>query len=454
MFKKVLIANRGEIALRVVRACRDLGIQSVVAYSQADRDSLAVRFADEAICIGPAASGKSYLSAPAIISAAIVTGADALHPGVGFLSENPYLAEICERVGVTFIGPSPTVIEKMGDKTMARNTMQAAGLPIVPGAAGALPNIDAAKRLAAEIGYPVMLKPLAGGGGRGIRTVENETELERVFPLARSEADKAFASGDLYIERYVRNPRHIEIQLLGDNYGNIIYLGERDCSVQRRYQKLIEEAPAPNLSNEIRKKIGEAAVMGAKYVGYTNAGTMEFLVDSEENFFFMEMNTRIQVEHPVTEYVTGVDLVKWQLLIAAGERLTLTQKDIKIKGSAIECRVNAEDPANNFRPSAGHVDLFVPPGGIGVRVDSHLYSGYTVPPHYDSLLAKIIAYGDTREEAIARLERALHETVITGVKTSIPFQQEILADPAYREGRFFLNFVENKMAAAAQLVTV
>ncbi len=450
MFKKVLIANRGEIALRVVRACRDLGVQSVVAYSEADRDSLPVRFADEAICIGPAASAKSYLSAPAIISAAMVTGADALHPGVGFLSENPYLAEICERVGLTFIGPSPSVIEKMGDKTTARNTMQAAGLPIVPGAEAALPNVDAAKRLAAEIGYPVMLKPLAGGGGRGIRIIENETELERNFPLARNEADKAFSSGELYLERYVRNPRHIEIQVLGDNFGNVIHLGERDCSIQRRYQKLIEEAPAPNLSEELRRQIGEAAVKGAKAVGYTNAGTMEFLLDAEGNFFFMEMNTRIQVEHPVTETVTGIDLVKWQLRIAAGERLTLTQKDVKMQGCAIECRVNAEDPANDFRPNAGRVDLFVPPGGIGIRVDSHLFSGYTVPPHYDSLLAKVIAYGDTREEAIERLERALHETVVSGIKTSIPFQQTILAHPEYRAGHFFLNFVEKVVAAGKE----
>ena len=447
MFKKVLIANRGEIALRVVRACRDLGVQSVVAYSEADRDSLPVRFADEAICIGPAASAKSYLSTPAIISAAFITGCDALHPGVGFLSENPYLAEICERVGITFIGPSPSVIEKMGDKTIARNTMQAAGLPVVPGAKGALPNVDTAKQLAAQIGYPVMLKPLAGGGGRGIRIIESETELERAFPLARAEAAKAFASGELYIERYVLNPRHIEIQLLGDHYGNIIYLGERDCSVQRRYQKLIEEAPAPNLSQTVREKIGAAAVKGAQAVGYTNAGTMEFLVDADENFFFMEMNTRIQVEHPVTECVTGIDLVKWQILIAAGERLTLTQKDVRITGHAIECRVNAEDTANGFRPSAGRVDLFVPPGGIGVRIDSHLFSGYNVPPHYDSLLAKIIAYGDTREEAVARLERALHETVVNGVKTSIPFQQVILADPEYRAGHFYLNFVEKKLAS-------
>jgi acetyl-CoA carboxylase biotin carboxylase subunit len=363
------------------------------------------------------------------------------------LSENPYLAEICERVGITFIGPSPSVIEKMGDKTIARNTMQAAGLPVVPGAKGALPNVDAAKQLAAQIGYPVMLKPLAGGGGRGIRIIESETELERAFPLARAEAAKAFASGELYIERYVLNPRHIEIQLLGDHYGNIIYLGERDCSVQRRYQKLIEEAPAPNLSQTVREKIGAAAVKGAQAVGYTNAGTMEFLVDADENFFFMEMNTRIQVEHTVTECVTGIDLVKWQILIAAGERLTLTQKDVRITGHAIECRVNAEDTANGFRPSAGRVDLFVPPGGIGVRIDSHLFSGYNVPPHYDSLLAKIIAYGDTREEAVARLERALHETVVNGVKTSIPFQQVILADPEYRAGHFYLNFVEKKLAS-------
>ena len=445
MFKKVLIANRGEIALRVVRACRDLGIATVVAYSEADRDSLAVRFADEAVCVGPAPSGKSYLNTPAIISAALITGSDALHPGYGFLSENPYVAEICEKVGITWIGPRPDVIEKMGDKALARKTMAEAGLPIVPGVEGVLTSLDHAKKEAAAFGYPVMLKALAGGGGRGIRVIENEAALERIYPIARAEADKAFATPDLYLEKFISKPRHIEIQLLGDNYGNIIHLGERDCSIQRRYQKIMEEAPAPNLPEDLRRRIGETAVKGARAIGYSSAGTIEFLLDDTGNFFFMEMNTRIQVEHPVTEQVTGIDLVKWQILLAAGERLTLTQKDVRIRGHSIECRVNAEDPANNFRPDAGTIDLFVPPGGIGVRVDTHLYSGYTTPPYYDSMLAKVIAFGDTRAEAIARLERALHETVVSGVKTTIPFQQFLLADQEYRDGKATLDFVERKM---------
>lgn len=445
MFKKVLIANRGEIALRVVRACRDMGIATVVAYSQADRDTLAVRYADEAVCIGPAPSGKSYLNMPAIMEAARITGADALHPGYGFLSENPYAAEICEKVGLAWIGPRPDVIEKMGDKAVARKTMAAAGLPIVPGVEGVLLSLDHAKEEAKRIGYPVMLKALAGGGGRGIRVVESDAAMEKIYPIARAEAEKSFASPDLYLEKLVVKPRHIEIQILADNYGTVLYLGERDCSIQRRYQKIIEEAPAPNLPQELRERIGAAAVSGAKAIGYTTVGTIEFLLDQRGDFYFMEMNTRIQVEHPVTEMVTGLDLVKWQIRVAAGERLTFTQKDVKIKGHSIECRVNAEDPANNFRPDAGTIDLFVPPGGIGVRVDTHLYSGYAMPPYYDSLLAKVISYGDNREEAVARMERALHETVITGVKTTIPFQQFILADSEYRDGKATLDFVEKKM---------
>jgi acetyl-CoA carboxylase biotin carboxylase subunit len=445
MFKKVLIANRGEIALRVVRACRDMGIATVVAYSEADRDSLAVRFADEAVCVGPAPSGKSYLNTPAIISAALITGSDALHPGYGFLSENTYVADICEKVGITWIGPRPFCIEKMGDKAMARKTMIEAGLPVVPGVEGVLTSLEHAKVEAARINYPVMLKALAGGGGRGIRVIESELALEKIYPIARAEADKAFSSPELYLEKFVPKPRHIEIQVLADNYGNTIHLGERDCSIQRRYQKIMEEAPAPNLSDKLRQKIGEAAVKGAKYINYNSVGTMEFLLDPEGNFYFMEMNTRIQVEHPVTEQVTGIDLVKWQIKVAAGERLTLSQKDVRIRGNAIECRVNAEDPASNFRPDAGNIDLFIPPGGIGVRVDTHLYSGYVMPPYYDSLLAKVIAYADTREEAVARMARALHETVVVGVKTTIPFQQFLLADPEYKAGNAALDFVEKKM---------
>lgn len=445
MFKKVLIANRGEIALRVVRACRDMGIATVVAYSEADRDSLAVRFADEAVCVGPAPSGKSYLNTPAIISAALITGSDGLHPGYGFLSENTYVADICEKVGITWIGPRPDAIEKMGDKAMARKTMLDAGLPIVPGVEGVLTSLEHAKQEAARIKYPVMLKALAGGGGRGIRVIENEIALEKIYPIARAEADKAFSSPELYVEKFVPRPRHIEIQVLADNYGNVIHLGERDCSIQRRYQKIMEEAPAPNLSDKLRQKIGDAAVKGAKFINYNSVGTMEFLLDPDGNFYFMEMNTRIQVEHPVTEQVTGLDLVKWQIKVAAGERLTLSQKDVRIRGNAIECRVNAEDPASNFRPDAGNIDLFIPPGGIGVRVDTHLYSGYVMPPYYDSLLAKVIAYADTREEAVARMARALHETVVNGVKTTIPFQQFLLADPEYQAGHAALDFVEKKM---------
>lgn len=431
--------------MRVVRACRDMGIATVVAYSQADRDTLAVRYADEAVCIGPAPSGKSYLNMPAIMEAARITGADALHPGYGFLSENPYAAEICEKVGLTWIGPHPTAIEKMGDKAVARKTMADAGLPIVPGVEGVLTSLEHAKEEAARIGYPVMLKALAGGGGRGIRVIESGAAMEKIYPIARAEAEKSFASPDLYLEKFVVKPRHIEIQILGDNYGNVVHLGERDCSIQRRYQKIIEEAPAPNLTTEQREAIGRAAVMGSKAIGYNSVGTVEFLLDGHGDFYFMEMNTRIQVEHPVTEMVTGLDLVKWQIRVAAGERLTFTQKDVKIKGHSIECRVNAEDPANNFRPDAGTVDLFVPPGGIGVRVDTHLYSGYTTPPYYDSLLAKVISYGDNREEAVARMERALHETVVAGIKTTIPFQQFLLADSEYREGKAALDFVEKKM---------
>jgi acetyl-CoA carboxylase biotin carboxylase subunit len=445
MFKKILIANRGEIALRVVRACRDLGIRSLVAYSEADRDSLAVRFADEAICIGPSPSAKSYLNSPAVVSAALVCGADALHPGYGFLSENSTVAEICGKAGITWIGPNTSVIDKMGDKAVARKTMAEAGLPIVPGVEGVLHGLEHAKVEAARIGYPVMLKALAGGGGRGIRVIEDEKSLEKIYPLASAEAEKAFARPDLYLEKFVTRPRHIEIQILADNYGNVIHLGERDCSIQRRYQKIIEEAPAPNLSAELRQKIGEAAVQGAKKIGYTSAGTIEFLLDEDGSFYFMEMNTRIQVEHPVTEQVTGIDLVKWQIRLAAGEPLTLTQNDVRIKGCAIECRVNAEDPTVNFRPDAGKVDLFVPPGGIGVRVDSHLYSGYTTPPFYDSLLAKVIAFGDTREEAVARMNRALHETVVSGIKTTIPFQQFLLNDREYQAGQAALDFVAKKM---------
>ncbi len=445
MFEKVLIANRGEIAVRIVRACQELGVRAVVAYSQADRDSLAVRIADEAVCIGPAAPARSYLNPPAVITAALITGCDAIHPGYGFLSENPYFAEICGECKLAFIGPSPEAIRLMGDKAVARQTMRGAGMPVIPGSDGTLRNIEEAIELAREIGYPVLLKAVAGGGGRGMRVVQEEGELARAFATARAEAEAAFGQGDLYLERYLTGMRHVEIQVLCDHYGNTIHLGERDCSIQRRHQKIIEEAPSPAVGVELREAMGEAAVRGVQAIGYTNAGTMECLLGPDGRFYFMEMNTRIQVEHPVTEMITGVDLVKWQLRIAAGERLTLSQKDVRIRGHAIECRINAEDPARDFLPSGGEVEFFLPPGGPGVRVDSHIYAGYTPPGTYDSLLAKVIAWGQDRDEALARMRRALSECIVTGVTTSIPFQLTLLNDPDFRRGEIDLSFLPNVM---------
>jgi acetyl-CoA carboxylase, biotin carboxylase subunit len=446
MLEKVLIANRGEIAVRIVRACRELGIRTVAAYSEADRDSLAVRLADEAVCIGPPPPAKSYLHAPSLISAALITGCDAVHPGYGFLSENPYFAEIIKQCGLTYIGPEPDVIAIMGDKAAARAAMRDAGLPVMPGSEQTLTTVDEARELAGEMGYPVLLKAAAGGGGRGMRIVPDESELPRAFATAKAEAEAAFGSGALYLEKFLPVARHIEIQVLGDNYGNVIHLGERECSIQRRHQKLLEESPSPVVDEALRQHMGAAAVEGARSINYTGAGTMEFLMDPDGNYYFIEMNTRIQVEHPVTEWVTGVDLVKWQLRIAAGERLTLQQDDIRIAGHAIECRVNAEDPARDFMPQAGEVDLFLPPGGPGVRIDSHLYSSYVVPPHYDSLLAKVIVWAETRSEAIDRMQRALDECIITGIKTTIPFQQALLEDPNYRRGdvstRYLNEFIE------------
>jgi acetyl-CoA carboxylase, biotin carboxylase subunit len=444
MFNKVLIANRGEIALRIVRACRDLDVRSVVAYSEVDRDTLAVRAADEAVCIGPAPPAKSYLHIPAIMSAALISGCDAIHPGYGFLSENPYIGEICAQLGVTFIGPAPQVIVRMADKALARKTMKEAGLPVLPGSDALLNEADARER-AAAIGYPVLLKAVGGGGGRGMRVVETEHDLPDVYAVASNEARGAFGNADLYLEKYLTAPRHVEVQVLGDNYGQIIHLGTRDCSLQRRHQKVIEEAPAPGLSDAALKAIGAAAVKGCKHIGYSNAGTLEFLVDATGAFYFMEMNTRIQVEHGVTEMVTGVDLVKWQIRIAAGEHLTLQQKEIRIAGHAIECRVNAEDPAKGFLPQAGVINLFLPPGGIGVRVDSHVYSGYTVPSSYDSLLGKILVWGEDRAEAIARMRRALAECIITGPVTTIPFQQQILAHRAFVDAELDTGFLPRHM---------
>lgn len=441
MLKKVLIANRGEIAVRIIRACQELGIEAVVAYSQADRDSLAVRLADESVCIGPAAPARSYLNPPALISAALITGCDAVHPGYGFLSENAYFAEICAQCGLTFIGPSPTAIRLMGDKAAARQTMKRAGVPVIPGSDGVLKSVEEAEDMAGQIGYPVLLKAVAGGGGRGMRVVQEESELQRAYLTARAEADAAFSNGDLYMERYLTGMRHVEIQVLADAHGNAIHLGERDCSVQRRHQKIIEEGPSPKVSPELRKRMGDASVAGISEIGYVNAGTLEFLLGPDGEFYFMEMNTRIQVEHPVTELITGIDLVRWQLLIASGERLTLTQKDVIIRGHAIECRINAEDPNRDFLPSGGEVEFYLPPGGPGVRVDSHIYGGYTPPGVYDSLLAKIIVWAETRDEALARMQRALGECVITGVTTTMPFQHSLLSEEAFQSGEFDLSFL-------------
>ncbi len=441
MIRKVLVANRGEIAVRIIRACQELGIRTVAAYSTADRDSLAVRLADEAVCIGPPPPAKSYLNAPALISAALVSGCDAIHPGYGFLSENPYFAEMCADCKLTFIGPPPEPIRLMGDKAIGRETMRKAGVPTVPGSDGEVRSLEEAIDIARQIGYPVLLKPSGGGGGRGMRVAYDESDLQRAFPTARAEAEAAFGNGALLLEKYLTRVRHVEIQVLADQYGNAIHLGERDCSAQRRHQKIVEEAPSPAVTPELRARMGADAVRGITAIGYVNAGTLEFLLDEDGNYYFIEMNTRIQVEHPVTEQVTGVDLVRWQLLIASGERLTLRQEDIKITRHAIECRINAEDPERDFLPASGEVEFYLPPGGPGVRVDSHLYPGYKPPGNYDSLLAKIITVGDTREEALNRMRRALHECVITGIKTTIPFQLALIDDPEFRAGRIHTGYV-------------
>lgn len=445
MFKKILIANRGEIAVRVIRACRELGIATVAVYSEADRDSLHVKMADEAYCIGPAPSSKSYLNKANIIAAAEVSGADAIHPGYGFLAENANFAQICRDCGITFIGPPPEAIEKMGDKAVARETMIKAGVPVVPGTEGAVEDIDEARRIAEEIGYPVMIKAAAGGGGKGMRIAHNSHDLEKALQTARAEAEAAFGNPAVYLEKYVEEPRHIEFQILADHYGNVIYLGERDCSLQRRNQKLVEEAPSTALTPELRRKMGEMAVRAAQAVGYTNAGTVEFLLDKHNNFYFIEMNTRIQVEHPVTEMVTGIDLVKEQIRIAAGEPLAWRQEDITINGWSIECRINAEDPARNFMPCPGKIEIYHPPGGPGVRVDSAAYQGYVIPPYYDSMVGKLIVWGRNRDEAIARMERALREFVIEGVKTTIPFHLRIMENAFFRRGEVYTNFIQRRM---------
>ncbi|WP_448565985.1 acetyl-CoA carboxylase biotin carboxylase subunit [Thermus sp.] len=442
--KKVLIANRGEIALRIIRAARELGIKTVVAHSTADEKSLPVLLADEAICIGPPPSGQSYLNIPNLLSAAIVTGADAIHPGYGFLAENATFAEMCREHGITFIGPTPENMRALGDKATARKVAREAGVPTVPGT-DELESVEEAKRAALEIGYPVILKASAGGGGRGMRVVHTEEDLERAVLQAQEEARAAFGHPAVYLEKYIEEPKHIEIQVLGDGE-RVVHLWERDCSIQRRHQKLLEEAPSV-LPLETRQAIAEAARRLAEHVGYVSAGTLEFLVDKEGNFYFIEMNTRIQVEHPITEMVTGVDLVQAQFRIAMGEKLWLKQEEIEVRGHAIEVRVNAEDPEKGFRPSIGKVETLLFPGGPGIRVDSHLYAGYQIPPHYDSLIAKIIAWAPTREEAIRRMERALSETVIEGpgLKTTIPFHQKVLQNAFFRRGAVYTNFVARRM---------
>ena len=440
MIKKILIANRGEIALRIIRACNELNIQTVAVYSEADKFSLHTRFADEAVCIGPAKSIDSYLKVPAIISAAELTNADAIHPGYGFLSENADFVDICKEHNLTFIGPSANAIKKMGDKAVAKQTMKQAGVPVVPGNEGVLKDVTHAKKVASEIGYPVLLKAVSGGGGKGMRFVYKENELENAFKTAQHEANVSFNNPELYMEKIVIKARHIEIQLMGDKYGNIIHLNERECSLQRRNQKLLEEAPSKFISSNLRKKMGEISVKGARSVDYVGPGTIEYLVDDEENFYFMEMNTRIQVEHPVTEESLTVDLIKEQIRVASGNKLSLKEEGPRLH--SIECRINAEDPEHNFRPTPGVITSLHFPGGRGVRIDSHIYQGYTIPPHYDSMIAKIICTAKTREEAIAKMYQALSETVIEGVKTTIPFHLKLMKNPDFINGHFDTQYLE------------
>ncbi|MFI3622224.1 acetyl-CoA carboxylase biotin carboxylase subunit [Vagococcus fluvialis] len=443
MFNKVLIANRGEIAVRIIRGCRELGIKTVAIFSEADRDALHVEMADEAICIGPAKATDSYLNMHSVLSAAIVSGAEAIHPGFGFLAENSMFAEMCEECQIKFIGPMPKTIDSMGNKINARKLMIEARVPVIPGSEGEISTLKEAKKIADEVGYPIMLKAAAGGGGKGIRKVLEESELEKQFQSAQQEALAAFGNGQMYIEKVIYPARHIEVQILGDHYGNIIHLGERDCSLQRSNQKVLEEAPAFGLSNELREMMGEAALKAAQAVNYENAGTIEFLVDLDNNFYFMEMNTRIQVEHPVTEMVTGVDIVKWQLKIAAGEKLTLKQKDITLTGHAIECRINAENPAFNFAPSPGTVNnLLLPSGGIGLRVDSAMYNGYSIPPFYDSMIAKVIVHGENRMEALAKMQRALSELVTDGLVTNQDFQLDLITHQQIIDGKYDTSFLQ------------
>lgn len=442
MIRKILIANRGEIAVRIIRACREMGIVSVAVYSEADRESLHTQLADEAICIGPAASADSYLSMERVLSAAITSGADAIHPGFGFLSENSKFAALCEQCGLVFIGPKAEVIQKMGHKSQARNTMIQAGVPVIPGTTDPVYHAKDGLEEAGKIGYPVMIKAALGGGGKGMRVSNSPEEFEHCFRTAQKEAQMAFGDGTMYLEHFVRHPRHIEFQILADTFGNVIHLGERDCSVQRNHQKLIEESPCAAISPKLRKAMGKAAVKAAKAVGYTNAGTVEFLLEKSGKFYFMEMNTRIQVEHPVTEWVTGLDLIKEQIRIASGLPLRIKQEDVRLTGHAIECRINAEDPKKNFRPSPGEITELHFPGGKGIRIDSAIYSGYTVPAFYDSMLAKLIVHADTREEAIAKMRSALGEVIIDGIETNLNYQYEILGHPDYCSGEIDIEFIE------------
>ena len=442
MFEKILIANRGEIAVRIIRACRELGIKTVAVYSEADREALHTQLADEAICIGPAPSQKSYLDIKSVISAAVITKANAIHPGFGFLSENPTFAQVCEDSNIILIGPTSDMIEAMGNKSKARKTMIEAGVPVVPGSDGIVKDTKEAAKIAERIGYPLIVKASSGGGGKGMRVVWNESELEKNFTMAQKEAMASFNDDSMYMERYVVNPKHIEFQILADEMGNTVHLGERDCSIQRRHQKIVEEAPSAALTPELRKAMGEVAVKAAKAIGYRNAGTVEFLLEESDEFFFMEMNTRIQVEHPITEMITGVDLIKKMIEIASGKPLGLNQEDVKLRGHAIECRINAENPAKGFRPSPGKIGYLHMPGGKGIRIDSAIYTGYSVPPLYDSMLAKLIVHGDTREEAILKMNSALGEFVVEGIDTNIDFHMDILHDEDFIKGEYNTGFIE------------
>ena len=442
---KILVANRGEIAVRIIRACREMNIKTVAIYSEADKDALHTRLADEAICIGPAPSNKSYLNIKNIIEAANITGADSIHPGFGFLSENANFAKICEESHIKFIGPKSQVIDLLGNKSNAKEMMKKAGVPVIPGSDGSINNFEEAKKVSKEIGYPIILKAAAGGGGKGIRIVESEEELENAYNIVKQEAKVSFNDDEIYIEKFVKNPRHVEIQILADEYGNIVHLGERDCSIQRRHQKVLEETPSTAVDDKIRNKMGEAAIKAAKIAKYTSCGTVEFLLDSDKNFYFMEMNTRIQVEHPITEMRTGIDIVKEQIRIAGGEKLKFKQKDITFRGHAIECRINAENPKKNFMPCPGTITGINLPGGNGIRIDTAIYEGYTIPPNYDSMIAKIIAYGYNRNEAISKMKRALEELVIDGVDTNRDFLFDIIKNPNFIRGNFDTSFIDKEI---------